>query len=64
MSFVPRHAAAHDHADHADHDHGRARAATARGASLSLLRMSALGRLAGALALSAFVWLAVWWALR
>lgn len=63
MSFVHRHAAAHDHADH-DHGHAQAPAARPGGASFSLLRMSALGRLAGALALSAFVWLAVWWALR
>ncbi len=52
----------HDHAGH-DHDHAHAPVAAARGPAFSLLRLSALQRMAGALALAGVVWLAVWWAL-
>jgi hypothetical protein len=59
----------HHHHDHAqDHTHAHDHAHAARPAShvaarLSLLRMSAGQRLIGAAALSAMLWLGVYWAL-
>ena len=52
---------AHDHDHRGHHDH---RAPALRSPlRLSLLRMSAAERLAGAAGVSGFIWLAVWWAL-
>jgi hypothetical protein len=56
------HAHNHSHA-HGDH-HGHAHDPSLVSPAFSLLRLSALERLAGAGALSALVWLGVWWALR
>lgn len=65
--------AAHDHdhdhghrhgsgdADHHGHAHDPAAVAIP---GFSLLRLSALDRLAGSLVLSGAIWLGVWWALR
>ena len=59
------HAHSHDHGSepHGDH-HGHAHDPSLVLPAFSLLRLSALERLAGAGALSAVVWLGVWWALR
>ncbi|MCB1545520.1 MAG: hypothetical protein KDJ30_14935 [Rhodoblastus sp.] len=54
------HGHAHDHGDHHGHAHDPA-AIVAPGPSL--LRMSALERLAGAGVLSAMIWLGVKWAM-
>ena len=54
------HGHAHDHGDHHGHAHDPA-AIVAPGPSL--LRMSALERLAGAGVLSALIWLGVKWAM-
>jgi hypothetical protein len=51
----------HDHA-HEAHSHGHASVARRAEPGLSLLRMSALQRLAIALALVAAIWLGVGWA--
>ena len=54
----------HDHAHTHDHDPAHAaRPASHVAARLSLLRMSAGQRLIGAAALSAILWLGVYWAL-
>lgn len=53
---------AHDHDAH-DHGHAHDPAAVVI-PGFSLLRMSALERLAGAVALCALIWAGVWWAMR
>ena len=74
MAAAPHaHDHAHDHAHHHAHAHDHAHAAAAprqpaqaragHAVGLSLLRLSALERSAGALALVALLWLGVWWAL-
>jgi hypothetical protein len=45
------------------HHHGPGRAHPSRAATLSLMRLSAAARLAGAAAAVAVLWLAVWWAI-
>lgn len=59
---------AHDHARerHAHlHDHGHAHDPSAVAApGLSLVRLSAVERLAGAAILAALIWAGVWWALK
>jgi hypothetical protein len=55
---------AHDHGHGHSHEHGHAHdPSLIRPPGFSLLRLSALARLGGALALSAVLWLGVWWAL-
>lgn len=57
-----RHGHAHDHAA-GDH-HGHAHNPDLVAPTFSLLRLSAIERLAAALALSAAIWAATWWALH
>jgi hypothetical protein len=45
---------------HHHHDAGQGR--SARAATLSLLRMSAVERVLAALAIAIMLWVAVWWA--
>jgi hypothetical protein len=47
----------HHHHHKSGHDH------PARAAALSLLRMSAVERLAGVLAISGVLWILTWWIL-
>lgn len=53
----------HSHHDHAPHSHGEPVVRPAR-PPFSLLRLSAMQRLAGALAMSLALWAGVWWALQ
>ena len=65
-AHLEAHAHAHVHAhEHDGHDHGDRHQdhSAAAPAPVSLLRLSALERLVGALGLSALIWGAVWWAL-
>ncbi len=53
----------HAHEDGVAHDHGHAATPTFE-PGFSLLRLSALERLAGAAALAVLIWAGVWWALH
>ena len=55
----------HDDHGHASHDHPAARSISLLNApGLSLLRMSAVQRLCGAIGLTAILWVAVLWTLQ
>ncbi|HEY5130625.1 MAG TPA: hypothetical protein VIJ35_25630 [Bradyrhizobium sp.] len=56
------HSQGHSH-DHA-HSHGPASPHPAQAAPWSILRMTVVSRLGAALAVSAFLWAAVWLAMR
>ncbi|MDE2361909.1 MAG: hypothetical protein KGM42_04455 [Hyphomicrobiales bacterium] len=53
----------HDH-DHGGHGHGHAHDPNLVVPAFSLLRLSAIDRLAGAALVSALVWAGVWWSMR
>ena len=63
MSDVHAHDHDHDHDHLHDRGHGHAHDPSLIAAPFSILRLSALERLAGAAAFSALIWAGVWWAL-
>jgi hypothetical protein len=58
------HTHSHDHGHVHTHSHGPASPHPAQAAPWSILRMTAVSRLAAAFAVSALLWVAVWMAMR